>query len=551
MIVAGKEQVQGWKEIAAYLGRDERTVKRWEKQRGLPVRRIPGAGRANVYILVSDLELWLAQDSSKPPSDPESSLDAVSSDQPAHRDLDPDLPGDPPPASALPEPPTPALDQPDTSPHPPLHPAILDPVSKPRRPRLHFSYILSFGSLALILAAFSVRTFFLVQQTQQRRAANLHPAHLVSITPRPRTDELYVQGLYLYEQRTPASLEQARRSFESAIAADPSDARAYAGLANAYLLLREYSTMPHNEAYAKAQAAAEHAIALDPDLPEAHASLGFIDFFSLWDTPAATREFNEALRLDPGCALAHHWYGSMLTHQGRYPEALEQLNLAQRLQPSSPAILASKAFALGLGGHRAEAVDMLEALGKNDLDTAAPHHIIANLSLVEPRNIPLFLDQTRRFAQIRNDRDTLSFVDLAASAYGRAGERGMWSEILSSERQRHPSTAHPTYLEAQAEAALGLNNDALRDFNTLAHQRNSLMVGIALDPVLLHLRQDPRFNLLLAEVGLPHPLASPPQPEDSVPNPPRESSPHPPASEQASAPGSAKAIPVSAAAPAH
>ena len=60
MIATGKDHLQGWKEIAEYLNRDERTAKRWEKQRGLPVRRIPGEARASVYVIISELEGWLA-----------------------------------------------------------------------------------------------------------------------------------------------------------------------------------------------------------------------------------------------------------------------------------------------------------------------------------------------------------------------------------------------------------------------------------------------------------------------------------------------------------
>ena len=59
-----KDILNGWKEIGGYVGRDVRTVERWEKLRGLPVRRVPGAGRATVYALISELDEWLAN--SKP-----------------------------------------------------------------------------------------------------------------------------------------------------------------------------------------------------------------------------------------------------------------------------------------------------------------------------------------------------------------------------------------------------------------------------------------------------------------------------------------------------
>lgn len=59
-----KNILNGWKEIGGYVGRDIRTVERWEKHRGLPVRRVPGEGRATVYALTSELDEWL--ENSKP-----------------------------------------------------------------------------------------------------------------------------------------------------------------------------------------------------------------------------------------------------------------------------------------------------------------------------------------------------------------------------------------------------------------------------------------------------------------------------------------------------
>src|SRR5215467_53144 len=62
-------RLNSWKSIAAYFGRDERTVKRWEVQRGLPVHRVPGAGRSSVYAYANELADWLqtADESSSEP----------------------------------------------------------------------------------------------------------------------------------------------------------------------------------------------------------------------------------------------------------------------------------------------------------------------------------------------------------------------------------------------------------------------------------------------------------------------------------------------------
>jgi hypothetical protein len=56
---AGQRRLRDWKEIAAFFGRDERTVRRWERQRGLPVHRISGGARNLVFAYTDELERWL------------------------------------------------------------------------------------------------------------------------------------------------------------------------------------------------------------------------------------------------------------------------------------------------------------------------------------------------------------------------------------------------------------------------------------------------------------------------------------------------------------
>ena len=57
--LAPKKRLDSWKEIAAFFGRDERTVKRWEKERGLPVYRVPGSARGGVFAYAEELSEWL------------------------------------------------------------------------------------------------------------------------------------------------------------------------------------------------------------------------------------------------------------------------------------------------------------------------------------------------------------------------------------------------------------------------------------------------------------------------------------------------------------
>jgi hypothetical protein len=316
-------------------------------------------------------------------------------------------------------------------------------------------------------------------------------------------DELYLQGIYFYEQRTPESLQRSQDDFSGAIARDPDYAPAYAAMANTYNLMREYSVMPDGVAYPKALAAAWHAVELDPKLPDAHASLGFIDFFWLWDATAAEREFHTALALDPSSVLAHHWYGSMLTHEGRYKEAIEQLDLAQCLEPTSAAILSTRAFALGLSGHRGEAVAMLQALVSETPGVSAPHAILATLSKVEPQDSARFLFEMRRAAELRHSEEMLQVAAAAGPALRSGGDRAMWAAILATEERLHPGASNRTFLMAEAETALGRDQAAFADLKLLLQRRDPALIGVIVDPTLFPLRRDKRFGELIASIGLP------------------------------------------------
>jgi tetratricopeptide (TPR) repeat protein len=314
--------------------------------------------------------------------------------------------------------------------------------------------------------------------------------------------ELYLHGSYLFEQRTPETLAQAKSDFEQAIAVNESYAPAYAGLAKTYDLLREYATMPSDKAYPLAKTAALRAIALDPKLPDAHAALGYEEFFWEWNGAEAEREFQRAIALDANSAIAHHWYGSMLMHQARFGEAIRELNRAQVLEPASAGVLGTRALAIGLGGKRGEAVDMVQDILTRVPNSAPLHYILALLCLQEPRDIPRYLDEMRRFARLRHSDEEMQLIDAAEPVYQREGEQAMWGAMLQAEQRLHPD-GRPTYVTAQIEATLGMKDAALRDLTELQREHNADMIGLDIDSLLAPLRDDPRFEQLVARVGLP------------------------------------------------
>lgn len=464
-MTAKQDTLQGWNAIADYLACDVRTAKRWEEQRGLPVRRTrrtPGEGRPNVYALVSEIDAWRAQT-------------AAEASSPAQVDLVP--------------------------------PVVESAIAPPPEPRTWSRLSWTAGALLVAIACVATAAVLWARERSIKTTKVDHPSpsltRAMAATANGKVRDLYLQGTYLLEQRTPETLGQARTDFEQAIALDAKFAPAYAGLAETYDMLREYSTLPSEKAYPLARQAAQRALTLDPNLADAHAALGYEEFFWEWNRVNAEREFRRAIELGPDSANAAHWYGAMLMHEARYKEAIEQLDRAQMLAPASASILATRAYAIGLSGHRDEAVDLLQDILTRVPDAAPLHFILAQLCLQEPRDIPRYLDQMRRFSELRHSTEDLAMLDAAGPAYRQGGETAMWKAMLAAEERLHPSADDHTYRMAALEAALGMNDQALRDLAQLEQKHDSQMIGLAIDSLLNPLHDDPRFIELQHRVGLP------------------------------------------------
>jgi tetratricopeptide (TPR) repeat protein len=500
-----KDILNGWKDIATYVGRDIRTVERWEKQRGLPIRRVPGEGRATVYAVVSELDSWFE------------SADVDGADRSVGANGFVSIEEAMPPSSAngfahL----NAAAAEPSTSADPNIGVQQSETPAATSRWRLALvagAVVVSVALLGWSLSRHTSSQAAVIGKVTLTNGATSGPVrYTYQVAGEPSSlpyssqingvDEIDLRGVYLYEQRRPETLKRAVDSFMEAIAKDPNYAPAFAGLSITYLLQREYADLPDSIAYPQARAAAERAIQLDPRLPQAHAAMGFIDFFRSADPVAAEREFHRAIELDPSLVLAHHWYGSVLTQEGRYSEATAQLNLAQRLEPTSAAVFSVRALALGMGGHRGEAVDMLQELLNEVPDVRSPHQMLAILSLVEPHDSPRWLSESRFVATMRKDKAQQEQLNVADHAYRTGGERSLWTALLKRETQLHPAPEQPTYMMGVYEALLG-NNDAAFPIlfaNAKRHDPDSIVMNM--DPRLAGLRSDPRYAKMFAETHI-------------------------------------------------
>ena len=186
------------------------------------------------------------------------------------------------------------------------------------------------------------RSVFDIQDSIARRVAEqLAPELDAGATQRmtkrdtsdPAAYESYLRGRFFMSLAQPLN---AIRMFEEAVGRDPRFAAAYAGLADIYSRVPVATDGPSAEAMARAKSAAAQALAIDPDLAEAHTALGWIAFYGDWNWSESEKRFTRALQIKPDDFSAHVGFAHLLSNTGRFQDALHQIELAMALEPTSP-----------------------------------------------------------------------------------------------------------------------------------------------------------------------------------------------------------------------
>ena len=198
-----------------------------------------------------------------------------------------------------------------------------------------------------------------------------------ALTANAEASELYLRGQYLLNKRTAESIQQARQFFEQAVAKDADFALGHAGIAEAYILLGRNGVLPVEEAANRAWPEVSAALRLDDKLAEGYLSRAILlaDFQWKWD--AAEMDYRKAIKLNPNNARAHHWFALNLAQLGRAKEALQEIGIAQKLDPLAPIIPAARAKIL-LTDHRfKEAVAESQKALELEPDFAPAYSVLA------------------------------------------------------------------------------------------------------------------------------------------------------------------------------
>jgi tetratricopeptide (TPR) repeat protein len=160
-------------------------------------------------------------------------------------------------------------------------------------------------------------------------------ARFAEVPVDPEAYDACLRGRYHWNRHSSQGFAKAIENFKNAIARDASYPSAYAGLADCLSALGFWGAVCPDEGCGKAKQLAQKAIAMNPSLAEAHASLAFSTSLYDYDFVAADREFNRSIELDPRYATAHHWYGLCLGITGGYEEGYTELRRAISLDPQA------------------------------------------------------------------------------------------------------------------------------------------------------------------------------------------------------------------------
>jgi serine/threonine protein kinase/Tfp pilus assembly protein PilF len=239
---------------------------------------------------------------------------------------------------------------------------------------------------------------------------------------------LYLQGRYFWNRRHEVGVQQGLEYFQKAIAIDPEYALAYSGVADCYFSLGFYDFLAPKEAFGKCKEAALKAVALDPNLAEAHASLGVALFYLDWEWPGAEAEFQRAIGLNPNYAAVRYFYGICLTAANRFDDALAEERRAGELDPIQPVIRAVHTFTQIVSGRCDEAIVESRALIEFD-----PNFFSGWLNLGSAcTGAGRFTDAEDAFRKanaIAGGTSTLAFANLG-NVLARAGKRNEARKIL-------------------------------------------------------------------------------------------------------------------------
>jgi TolB-like protein/tetratricopeptide (TPR) repeat protein len=514
-------QLNSWKEIASYLKREVRTVRRWETFEALPVHRHLHKVRGSVYAFKTEIDSWWTNRRTQPRSAsiilavlPFENLDGEQKRGSLGLGLSAEV------VTQLVRLDLPNLRVTDCSSM--RFKSSTERIDKIAE-KLGATHIIG-GTIrsevdrtfiTVSLLKINDRTYVWAEsygpaqadavigevevsrQIARSVAAKVFPKAKI-LSSRVAGDSSIVQkacaeGRLNWNKRSADGLVKAISCFEHAISQDPGSSPAYAGLADSYLQLGFYGILPAAPAMKKAKVAALKAVELDDSSGEAHASLADVTKHFDWDFVGAEKEYQRAILLNPAYPTAHHWYGDYLAIMGRFDEAHAKGQHALELDPVSPIINTWVGMQFYLGGLSEEAVEQLrKTLGMH------PNYALAHwaLGLVYDQQLKYEKAIVEKQKAVSLSGESPWMLAALGCSYALSGKRSQTFRILD----RLIGPAHQTYAISYEIATIYAalrDHDAAFSWLREAHKDHSAWVPfVRVEPRLRCLRGDKRFQQL-------------------------------------------------------
>jgi len=313
--------------------------------------------------------------------------------------------------------------------------------------------------------------------------------------------EKVVQARYFWNRRPGDVVNHAIRSYQEALAIDPDNAEAWSGLAEVYATLGswEAGVLPHSEGQSKAMAHAGRALAIDPTLAEAHAVLGYAALHYGWDLASAEHSFRSALKLNPHCVTAHHWYSHLLTAAGRMEESLEESRRCLQLDPMNLLMSVHLAWHHHMARAHSLVVEQSESVVAMDPRYHWGHYFLA-WGLESLGEHARALDAAREAVNVAPGNPVMT--SLLGRALAMFGEAAAARQIAAEIARAGGPEQKFAYELALIHLGLDERDEALGWLERARAGRSGWMAYLDADPRLDVLRTEPRFRALSLEITI-------------------------------------------------
>jgi serine/threonine protein kinase/TolB-like protein/Tfp pilus assembly protein PilF len=307
--------------------------------------------------------------------------------------------------------------------------------------------------------------------------------------------QLYLQGRYFWNKRTPETIQKSIEYFQKAIEKDPRYALGYAGLSDGYALLAYYGGAPAQQVMPKARDAAINAVSLDNNLAESHNALGFVLVLYDYDYAGAEREYQRAIDLNPNYALAHQNLGVMLNRIGRQSEGMAELRRALEIEPLSIVVNRLYGDILVNSRHYDEALTQLKKTVELDPSFPTTHASLASVYQLTGK----YAESVESFAKYQELSGRPQTAALARDSFSSGGWQGYLKEMTGTHR---PEGVFP-YIAATLFVQLGQKDNAFAELDKAFENREWQLLYLKIDPRLDPLRDDPRYQELVRRMRFP------------------------------------------------